>query len=125
VSAGGHVPDEIDVAGDIDNPYNAIVGQPAGREPEVDRQAALFFFGQSVRLAPGEEFHEGGLAVIDVPGCAQHDMSARCAHGWVKSLFADAQGQLGFCSLKGEPDILFDRAARDVVETRCDLALVF
>ena len=62
--------------GHIHDADDAFVGQPAGGEAEVDGQAALFFLGQRVGLAAGEQLHQRGLAVIHVPGGAEHDVAA-------------------------------------------------
>jgi hypothetical protein len=80
MSPGGHVPDEINVPGDVDDTHNTIICKPARRETEINRETALLLFGQSVGFAAGEKFHERSFAVVNVPGGTEHDMSSRYAH---------------------------------------------
>src|SRR5208282_5877568 len=61
---------------------DAFIRQLAGCEAEVNGEAALFFLGQRVGLAAGEHLHQRGLAVIHVPGGAEHDVSTRGIHGF-------------------------------------------
>jgi hypothetical protein len=70
--AGDHVPDEVPVPGNVDDPYHAVAGQEARREAQVDRKAALLLLGQAVHDAAGEDLHERALAVGDVAGRADH-----------------------------------------------------
>src|SRR6185503_2568581 len=44
-------------------------------EPEIDRDAARLFFRQPVGVGAGEGLHERSLAVIDVAGRADYDVS--------------------------------------------------
>ena len=80
VRAGDHVADEVHMARHIHDADDALVGQAARGEAQVNGQAALFLLGQRVGLAAGEQLDERGLAVIHVPGGAEHDVLAGGAH---------------------------------------------
>src|SRR5437762_1908605 len=43
------------------------------REPQVDRDAATLLLLPAVGVDPGEGFHQGGLAVVDVPRGADYE----------------------------------------------------
>jgi hypothetical protein len=48
-----------------------LMRDEARGEPEFDGHAALFLLLQTVGLAAGQQFHERGLAVVDVAGGAE------------------------------------------------------
>ena len=85
VRAGDHVADEIHVARHVHDADDAFVCQPAGSEAEVNRQAALFLLGERVGFAAGQQLHQRALAVVHVPGGAEHDVLAGGGHGGVNS----------------------------------------
>ena len=43
------------------------------RETEINRDATPFFFLQPVGIDSSQSFHEGGLAMVDVPGGSYND----------------------------------------------------
>ena len=51
-------------------PARVPSGQIQVREPQIDRDAPVFFFLEPVRVLPGQRFDETRLAVIDVSGGA-------------------------------------------------------
>ena len=71
--AGQHVLHEALVAGHVDERHAEARGLPM-REAEVDGDAAVLFFLQPVGIGAGQRQHEAALAVIDVPGGADHDV---------------------------------------------------
>ena len=54
VGTGQHVTDEALVAGHVHNPRPLPIGQIQVGEPQVDRDAALFFFLKPVSILAGE-----------------------------------------------------------------------
>ena len=78
---GHHVADEVHMPGHVHDAHDAFIGEAAGSEAQVYGQAALLFLGQRVGLAAGEELDERGLAVVHVPGGAEHDVLTADAHG--------------------------------------------
>jgi len=76
MGARDHVADEIDVPGHVHDAHDALVGQPAGGEAQVDGQAALFLLGQRIGFAAGEQFDQGRFAVVHVARRAEHDVLA-------------------------------------------------
>ena len=73
--AGEHVLHEALVAGHVDD-LDREAGFLDEREAEIDRDAARLFLGEAIGIDPGEGFHERGLAVIDVAGGSDHDVTA-------------------------------------------------
>jgi len=62
---GKHGVDEALVSGNIHEAERVSVGIA-----EVDGDAAALFLGQPIGVDPGERFHQGGLAVVDMTGGA-------------------------------------------------------
>jgi hypothetical protein len=60
------------VTRDVDDADALTARQRQPREPEVDGHGPGFFLGQPVWIDPGERLHKGRLAVVDVPGRADH-----------------------------------------------------
>ena len=75
--AGHHRPDELLVAGHVDEREDDAVPRRVG-EAEVDGDAALLLLGETVGIGAGQGFHQRALAVVDVPGGA--DENARTVH---------------------------------------------
>ena len=71
--AGDHGVNQTLVARDIDEVELHVVGGDLGK-PEVDGDASIPFFGQSIAIGPGQGLHEGRLAVIDVAGGSKDNM---------------------------------------------------
>ena len=78
--SGEHVAHEALVAGDIDEAEADVVGELKVREAEVDGDAAALLFGEAVGVGSGEGFYQRRLAVIDVTGSADDDVS----HLWAR-----------------------------------------
>jgi len=76
-----HVPDEIFVAGYIDNadikPLLVSALQDQLREAELDGDLSRFFFGEAIGINSAERFDKGALAVIDVTGGCENEMFLR------------------------------------------------
>ena len=72
VRAGQHIAHEAFMARYIDDAGLGAVGQIQMRKPEVDGNAALFFFLEAVGVLPGQDFDETGLAVINMSGGADN-----------------------------------------------------
>ena len=68
-----HVLHEALVAGDVDD-LDREAGLLEEREPQIDGDAPRLLLGQAIRVDSGEGLHEGGLAVVDVAGGADHDV---------------------------------------------------
>ena len=73
-----HVPDEIFVAGHIDDADMELllVGSLQNQlcEAELDGDLSRFFFGQAIGINSGERFDQRALAVIDVTGRRDDEM---------------------------------------------------
>jgi len=65
------------MTGDINDAQVLTAGQVYVGKPQLDRDAPFFFLFQAVRVDACDRFHEGGLAVVDVPGGAQDDLFQR------------------------------------------------
>ena len=65
--ARDHLAHEALVAGDVDDADEHVGGERQRREPELDRDAALFLFFEAIGVVAGECFDQFGLAVVDVP----------------------------------------------------------
>ena len=72
--------------GHVHDADDAFVRELAGREAEVNGEAALFFLGERVGLAAGEQLDQRALAVVHVPGGAEHDVAPQI-HASVASGF--------------------------------------
>jgi len=76
--ARDHVPDEILVAGNVDDAcVNRLAirrGQIQFGETELNRDFPRFFFRQAVRISSGQRFDECAFAVIDVACCGDHEV---------------------------------------------------
>src|SRR5262249_48227162 len=73
VDAGGpgeHVLDEPLVPGAIDN-AEPVVAEVEPGEPDVNGDAASLLFRQPIAVGAREGLDEGGLAVVNVAGCAE------------------------------------------------------
>ncbi len=79
--AGDHVLDEILVAGDVDDAERNVIEDEL-REAELDRDSALLFFRQPIRLCAGERTDERGLAVIDMAGSGESEMLHNASAAW-------------------------------------------
>lgn len=76
VDAGGpgdHGLDEVFVAGDVDD-ADFEAAEIARGEAQLDAHAAFFFLLEAVGFTAGEQFDEGGFAVVDVTGGAEGDV---------------------------------------------------
>jgi len=65
------------MTGDIHDAQVLTAGQVYVGKPQLDRDAPFFFLFQAVRVDACDRLHEGGLAVVDVPGGAQDDLFQR------------------------------------------------
>jgi hypothetical protein len=65
---GDHGSDEPLVSGHVDERQSPAVRELERRVAEIDRDPALLFLGQPVRVLAGERPHEPRLAVVDVAG---------------------------------------------------------
>ncbi len=72
-------------------PTTRLSASVAGREAEVNGEAALFFLGQRVGFAAGEQLHQRALAVVHVPGGAEHDVAAGSHGGNIQHSTFNAQ----------------------------------
>ena len=70
-----HVADKFLVTGHVDDADIGAVRRLHVRETQFDRDAALLFFFQSVRVDAGQSLDQTGLAVIDVSGRADDNVS--------------------------------------------------
>ena len=82
--ASKHIVDEMMMAGninkaDLHRPVVGCDGVERG-ETQVDRNAALLLFGQSVSIDASESAYQGGLAVIDMAGSAHDNGSNGLKH---------------------------------------------
>src|ERR1700739_850691 len=79
--SGDHVADEVFVTGDIDNAdvkfFATLSVKIQFGEAEIDSNAARLFFGQAVRIGPGQRLDERTLAVIDVAGGGENEIYHR------------------------------------------------
>src|SRR5437867_13235297 len=80
-----HVPDEIFVAGHIDDadvePLLVSALQNQLCEAELDGDLSRFFLGQAIGISSGERFDQRALAVIDVTGSRENEMFL-CHRAW-------------------------------------------
>ena len=72
--SGEHVLDEPFMTGYVDDAEAVAVGKVQGREPEVERDAALFLFLQAVGVRAGEGLDQGRFPVVDMSGSAENDV---------------------------------------------------
>ena len=73
--AGQHVLDEPLVPRHVDESDRRLVVQAQAGKADVDGDAALFLLLQPVGVDAGQRLHQRRLAVIDVSGGADHDVS--------------------------------------------------
>ena len=88
--AGHHVFHEILVAGNVDDAERVSrggVGRCWARifqfepgEAEFDRDAARFFFRQSIGIDPGQRLDERALAMIDMAGGGENEAAFSIVH---------------------------------------------
>ena len=71
---GQHVLDKLFVARNVDDAGAHAVGQGQIGEAQLDGNAALLFFGQTVGVNTGQSLDEAGLAVVDVTCCTDNYM---------------------------------------------------
>src|SRR5438105_11988087 len=72
--AGQHVLDKALVARHIDD-AEAELAQVKNGKTNVNGDAAGFFFGEPVTVDAGKRLHQGSLAVVDVPSCAEDQVA--------------------------------------------------
>ena len=72
--AGDHVSNEAFVSGNVNHAELEITIRPV-REAKIDRNASRLFFGKPIRVRIRQPSDKPSLAVIDVPGRADDDMS--------------------------------------------------
>ena len=77
VGPGQHVAHEARVTGHIDDADLAAARQGHVPEPQVDRHATALFFGQAIRVDPGQRGDQRRLAVIDVARGADDEAHLR------------------------------------------------
>jgi len=70
VRPGEHVFDEPLVPRDIDNPRLRAVGKIEVGKSQINRNAALFFFLEPIRILSGQRFDQAGFPLIDLAGGA-------------------------------------------------------
>ena len=75
--SGQHVVDEPLVAGNVDDADLVAAGQAHPGEAQVDGHAPLLLLAETVGVDPGQCLNKGGLAVVDVPGCANDEQGTR------------------------------------------------
>ncbi|OHB65493.1 MAG: hypothetical protein A2Y77_11080 [Planctomycetes bacterium RBG_13_62_9] len=88
VDPGGarhHCLDEVLVAGDIDD-ADLDVGDDARGKAQLDRHATFLLDLEPVRVAAGQELDQCGLAVVDMPGGAERDISLLDGHGPIRPI---------------------------------------
>ena len=73
--AGEHVLNEPLVPRNIDDAHSPSTREVEVGKAEVDRHAPALLFFQPIRVDPGEGFDEGALAVVDVPGGADDEVT--------------------------------------------------
>src|SRR6266851_5725423 len=78
--AGKHVADEPLMARDVDHARARPVPEREIREPEVDRDAALLLFLETVGILAGERLDQRGLAMVDMAGGADNRMGDLRSH---------------------------------------------
>jgi hypothetical protein len=71
--AGDHIVYELMMPRHVDEADCTVVDV---RESQINRQTALLFFDESVRIHPGEGLHQGRLTVIHMSS-QRHDHGAR------------------------------------------------
>ncbi len=86
---GQHVGQKPLVPGNVDKAELGAVGQARIGKAEVDRQPALFFFGQAVGVDPGQCPHQRRLAVVDMAGGGEN-------HGGMRRELAELGEEGGF-----------------------------
>jgi hypothetical protein len=84
VRSGQHVLYESFVTGNI-NETDAHVSQIEVRKAKIDRDAALLFFREPVRITSGKRAHQRALAMIDVTGSADDNGFHKCPMSKVQS----------------------------------------
>ena len=67
---GGHGVDEFFVAGHVDDAQHLPIGQWQVGVAQLDGDAALLLLFEPVGVGAGQRAHQGGFAVVDVPGGA-------------------------------------------------------
>src|SRR5260370_28024003 len=80
---GEHVANEPLMARDVDHARARPVPEGEIREPQVDRDAALLLFLETVGILPGERLDQRGLAMVDMAGGADNrmgDLRSHCAN---------------------------------------------
>ena len=70
---GEHRPHEPFVTGNV-NERDARVANGGVRKPELDGDAALFFFLEAIRIDPGQRPDQRAFPVIDVAGRADYEV---------------------------------------------------
>lgn len=73
--AGDHILDELFMTGYIDDTGPRTIWQVEPGKAQVDRQSPFLFFGCRIRLDSGQGTDQRRLAMIDMTGCADNDMS--------------------------------------------------
>src|SRR5216683_2371373 len=77
---GKHVADEPLMARDVDHARARPVPEREIREPEVDRNAALLLFLETVGILISERLDQRGLAMVDMTGGADNRMGDLRSH---------------------------------------------
>ena len=67
---GGHGVDEFFVAGHVNDAQHLPIGQRQVGVAQLDGDAALLLLFEPVGVGAGQRAHQGGFAVVDVPGGA-------------------------------------------------------
>ena len=98
--ARDHVPDEILMAGNVDDAcVNRLAirrGQIQFGETELNRDFPRFFFRQAVRISSGQRFYECALAVIDVARRGDDEMLF--CHRRNSGILPDSSNRLPACT---------------------------
>jgi hypothetical protein len=72
--AGKHVPDEALVTGNVHERKDDVLFRGV-REAKIDRDAAFFFLAEAIGIGAGQRHDQRALAVIDVTGGADDNMT--------------------------------------------------
>jgi hypothetical protein len=95
VRPGHHIANEVHMPWHVNNADDILVSHLAGGKTQVDGQAALLFLSQAIRVAAGNHLNDGSLAVIDVPGCAEHYVAALAHWSFPAAILAKASATSG------------------------------